>query len=297
MKRMIMYVAATAATFIGLFSCTADYVSFEETTKYLTVPSSVETITSEALPGQIKLKWNVPADSNYYFLRVSYYDPLTKKDVSRLASAYVDTMLIDNTRKRFGEYEFKFQTFNSKNEGGEIKTVKAVSEAAPTTETIVSESKVALTAEQLSFNAAPIEGQAADLVDGDLGTYVNTPWQGADMSKAPFYLQVVLKDPLQNLKIAYSMPSSKATGPKQVKVWVSDDGDEWRELIYIASGLVTGKGESWTSELIKADTPFKYLRWVIELSTSGGKYAWNMSEFSLYDVKLDIYDPEKVELD
>lgn len=293
MKRMIMYVAAMVATFIGLQSCTADYVPFEETDDYLTTPSLIEAITSEALPGQIKLKWSVPADKNYYFLRVSYFDPLTKKDVSRLASAHVDSMLVDNTRKRFGEYEFKFQTFNCKNEGSEIQIVKAVSGAAPATEQIVSERKVALTANQLSLNAAPVEGQVADLIDGNLNTYVNTPWQGADMAKAPFYLEVVLKEPLQNLKIGYSMPASKATGPKQVKVLVSDDGNEWRELANIASGLVTGKGETWTSELMKSETPFKYIRWIIELSTSGGKYAWNMSEFALYDVKLDIYDPEK----
>lgn len=42
-------------------------------------------------------------------------------------------MLIDGTRARFGEYEFFFQTFNSNNEVGEVRSVRAVSGIAPAT--------------------------------------------------------------------------------------------------------------------------------------------------------------------
>ena len=292
MRNIKNSVAAIAAALVTFSSCTVDYVPFELQPDYLEQPVSISNITSEALPGQIKLKWEVPAETAYRFVKVSYYDPLQDKEVSKLASVWTDTMMIDNTRKKFGEYEFRFQTFNDKGEGSGIQSFKAVSDAAPKVEKVTSVTKLSLKAEQLSLNADPIEGKIADLVDGSLSTYINTPWQGADMAKAPFYLQVALEQPLQNFKVGYSMPSSKATGPKKVKLEVSSDGEQWTEMAVFSSGLVTGKGQSWLSDIIRAEVPFTHVRWTVELSTSGGKYAWNMSELNLYEVQLEIYDPE-----
>lgn len=292
MKRI--YIAIMATVFA---SCAADYVPFEVQGLYTSSPSLVSDVTSEALPGEIKLRWNMPQDKHYYFLRVSYYDPLMKKEICRLASASVDTMMITNTRARFGEYEFKLQTFNSKNEGSELQITKAFSGKAPSLETIASETKVPLVAEQLSLNVTPTEGVVADLVDDNPATYINTPYQGVDMEKAPFWLQVNLKAPLLNFRVAYAMPSSKGTGPKRVTIKISQNGNDWSDLTSITSGLVNAKGTSWRSDVFRAEKPFSYLRWVVEESTSGGKYAWNLGGFSLYGIEFHVYDPETVPLD
>lgn len=296
MKYLFVYVAIVTATLVSLMGCTREYISFEEQNEYQTSPSPVSNITTEALPGQIMLRWDVPEDKNYYFLRISYYDPLQKKNISTLVSNYVSELLINGTRARFGEYEFKFQTFNSKNEGSDLQAIHAVSGKAPVTETIAAETAISLTAEQLSFNVPPVEGSAADLVDASPATLVNTPWSGDAMKQAPFWLQVDLKEPIQNFRIAYSMPSSKGTGPKIVTVKISEDGDTWEDLTKITSGLVTAKGTSWKSDVLRAEAPFKYLRWVVDESTSGGKYAWNMGDFSLSTIEFATYDPETVPL-
>lgn len=99
------------------------------------------------------LRWATPDDNTIRYIKVSYYDYLLEQDVVRLASVYADSVLIPDTRKKFGEYEFKVQSYSETGDAGNVQTIKAVSEPAPV-QVVFGESKqIALTVDQLSTNA------------------------------------------------------------------------------------------------------------------------------------------------
>lgn len=273
-----------------LHSCSEGYQPFLGPTKYLGFPSMVDNIRGESLPGQIVLYWDIPSDSNYYFLKINYHDYLTKENVTKLLSVYSDSLLIDRTRARFGEYEFNFQTFNSYNEGGEIKKLNVVSGKAPIQETITT-SEVSLRVDQLSTNyPEPTEGPISHLLDGDPNTFFHSRWS-QPQSPMPHYLQVKLDEPINNFQIYFQNRAWSQACAEQVELLVSNNGEEWTEVETITNGLPNWGGAEYTSAIILNDQPFTYLRWNVT-KTYGDTNYWNMAEFRLYSVIIDIYDPE-----
>lgn len=129
MKFNIKYTIAALSVFMFTAGCD-DKLDAIDVIGYTGVPVAIETVTSEPLPGQIQLRWEVPA-GDFSYLKIWYYDPLTKETVYKIVSKGTTELLIDETRARFGEYEFNFQTFNANDEGGEIKVVRALSGVAP----------------------------------------------------------------------------------------------------------------------------------------------------------------------
>lgn len=63
------------------------------------IPSDITNLQTQSSPGQISLYWELPSDETIRYTKVSYYDKLQGKEVTRLASIYSDSLLIPNTRK------------------------------------------------------------------------------------------------------------------------------------------------------------------------------------------------------
>ena len=84
------YIRFCVAALLGAFvitGCSDEYNSFVDSEEKVTgYPSSVLNITSEELPGQIKLSWDIPADSNFYFLKITYFDHLSGTEKSKVSS-------------------------------------------------------------------------------------------------------------------------------------------------------------------------------------------------------------------
>ena len=154
MKKNIFLLAVTLLL-IGFASCS------DEDTKPI-IPSDVIDLSADTQnkPGYIVLRWATPDDN------------LLEQDVVRLASVYADSVLIPDTRKKFGEYEFKVQSYSETGDAGNVQTIKAVSEPAPV-QVVFGESKqIALTVDQLSTNAQEkSEGPIANLIDGNTASY------------------------------------------------------------------------------------------------------------------------------
>jgi len=91
---------------INMIGCSSDE-------KY-PMPTSIDqnSLSAEAKAGAIKLKWTVPADSNYYYVKVTYTLPEDGKKCMRLASVNSDTMLVDNLLHRYGDINFTLQPCN-----------------------------------------------------------------------------------------------------------------------------------------------------------------------------------------
>ena len=109
----LKFIYSLAVIFLLLMNACDDKIEQFELVGYTSVPASIDakTVQPEALPGQIKLKWQAPA-GDFAYLQIKYYDPLQKKDVYKIASKGTTEMLISNTRARYGAYKFYFQTLS-----------------------------------------------------------------------------------------------------------------------------------------------------------------------------------------
>lgn len=267
---------------------------------YTGAPAPIETsaITSEALPGQIKLKWTKPSEDAYAYLKIWYTDPLLDETVYKISSLETDSMLIDDTRARFGEYEFFFQTFNANNEGSEVTSFKAVSGKAPIVITEKARTEVKLDASQLSTDAQePTEGPISNLVNGNTNDYFHGRWSNPTTS-LPHYIQVDFNEEHQVFAIEWWNRASGGSGdgfPTVVELQISNDGNEW-ETVETLTGFASTWGSHIVSDYVDAGKTFTHFRYNVTAVTQN-KDFFHMAEFKFYDVELEVYDPETVELD
>ncbi|MDO4164686.1 MAG: discoidin domain-containing protein [Bacteroides sp.] len=295
MVKNVRYMIAATGLLACLTGCSDNLETFEVTgSGNAPVAIAQSSVTSEALPGQIKLSWTAPAEGDYDYLQIKYHDPRADEDVCLIASQYTTEMLIDETRARYGDYSFYFQTFNAAHEGSAVTEVKAQSGAAPSTQTEVSRTKVALTASQLSTNAQePSEGPISNLVDGNVNNFFHTRWSSPQID-LPHYIQINFNEAHEDFAIKYyNRASSNTDGRVTVaELQISNDGENW-ETVETISGMPTSSGASYTSDFVTPGKSFTYFRFLVT-STSRGKY-FHMAEFEFYDVEVEIYDPETME--
>lgn len=299
MKLRLKYMFV-AGLLIGMTGCDDKLETFEMAGS-VTAPTAIaaSAVSSEALPGQIKLTWQAPAEGAYDYLQIKYYDPLAKQDVCKIASIGTTEMLIDDTRARFGDYSFYFQTFNAAHQGSAVTEVKAQSGAKPATYTEVSRTPFALTASQLSADQADSsEGQIANLVDGKTGTFYSSNWHGSGTTY-PSYIQIDFDEPHENFAIEYVNRTDdtwREDGrPAVVELQVSNDGVNWT-TVETLSGLPSKAASKYTSPYIMPGNSFTHFRFNV-IAASGSASYFCFAELTFYDVEVDIYDPETVPLD
>ncbi|WP_352421627.1 discoidin domain-containing protein [Proteiniphilum sp.] len=290
-KSTISYCLGAILCLSSITGCGGDYHSFVESDRKIAgKPSPISNITSEELPGQIQLNWDIPTDSNFYFLRITYFDHLTQTEKAKVASVYTDELIIEDTRAKFGDYQFTFQTFNNNNEGSEMISITAKSGIAPATETITS-SKLKLDNSQFSTdNQEPSEGPISNLNDGNPNTFFHTRWSSPQVP-LPQYIQIDLYEPLTNFSFSYQNRNGSQVGPEHLKVLISNDGADWIEIAEFTSGLPSASQAIYNSPVIRSNTSFAYVRFLVT-KTYGDVNYFNLAELMLYDVEIDIYDPE-----
>lgn len=290
-----LLVAAMATTMLA--SCD-DKLEVFETVGYMGHPAMVENIVATSLPGQIQLEWEAPS-GDFAYMKINYYDYLQKKEVYHIVSKGTTELLIDETRARFGEYAFTFQTFNANDEAGESKMIKALSGSAPATNTLVSRSQFALQTSQLSTNAQePSEGPIRNAVDGNVNSFFHTRWSSPQIP-LPQWIQVDFTEEHQNFIVGYvnryDNTWTSEGRPSVVELQTSNDGENWT-TVGTLSGLPTAAKSEYTSTYVMPEEPFTYFRFTVT-STSGSTKYWNIAEFYFYDAEVEIYDPETIPLD
>lgn len=297
MKLRLKYIIV-AGLLVGMTGCDDKLETFE--IAGVTTPTAIaaSAVSSEALPGQIKLTWQAPAEGAFDYLQIKYYDPLAKQDVCKIASIGTTEMLIDDTRARFGDYSFYFQTFNAAHQGSEVTEVKAQSGPKPST-TTETRTEVKLTAEQLSTNAQePTEGPIKNLIDGNSGSFFHTRWSDPKL-ELPHYIQIDFKESHEDFAIYYQNRTDNtwttAGRPAEVELQISNDGQNW-ETVGTLSGLPSAHSSEYTSNFVRPGKAFTYFRFNVTATTGNEKF-FNLAEFKFYDVEIDIYDPETVPLD
>ncbi len=259
------------------------------------VPSQIQQIQSISGPGYIDLLWDVPTDSGYHHVRVSYYDPRKKEDCVRLASVYSHSMRVENTRAKYGTYTFNVQTVSESGKKGDIQQVSAVSGPAPKTKTwIDTKGELPLSLTQLSSNAAdPDEGQLEHLIDNNNETFFHTDWHSEP--PAPHYITIDLGKTVQGFIIEYINRNSSWTignRPKVAEILVSPDNENW-ELVATLKDLPEQALEKYTSPgiIIEGDILPRYIRFsVTEVTEYGPSFC--IAELKVYEGNIEVIDPE-----
>ena len=285
MKRIFIYIFLVVISSAGLCSCSSDEAEI--------TPSEVSNLHFSSLPGQIILRWTTPQDGTVECVKVTYHDPRLDQNEKRLASVYADSIVIPDTRKKFGDYTFTVSTVSPSGKESSPQQIVAQSEAAPVT--LYNPHTIALTVDMLSTNAQEqTEGDISNLLDGNVDTYFCTDWHG--LVPGPHWFEVELPQPISTgWQFHYSTRNNASSNydPTDFDVYGSTDGDEWFLIQHFDNtkyDLPNGAAKSFVSPVIDARShPFQFLKFIVN-KTQRGAVFFTMSEFGIN--AYDILDPE-----
>ena len=302
MKKNLLYLMIGLIGLGGFTACSDSDEDYPAPT-----PLVQETIKATPDEGKITLTWDIPADANYYYVKVQYTLPESGKLCTRLASVHTNTMTIDNLLARFGNIEFTLQPFSKDGKGGEICKVTGKADNAPKTVVLNGKQEaVPLSLSQLAVNSLEVgDGALADLVDGNKGTYYHGSWSSP--VPLPHYIVVDLKREVYAFSFFYAARNNgNKSNPKDMEIWgsvtfpgtmggQSDTGFDTTEadatLLTTLSGLPDTQAAEYTSAPIKSTQPIRYI-WFKVTAITNGKAFIALSELTITDHKTSTYDPE-----
>lgn len=292
MKNIVGLLAFMLLTVV-LYSCKEDTVQE-------VIPSDITDLYADTQnkPGYIVLRWKTPSDQTIRYIKVTYYDHLSGSEVKRLASIYADSLVIPDTRKKFGEYHFRVQPFSSSGKEGTEQLVSTVSEPAKKQITLNGESKkVLLTGDQLYADTDDGSNLVSNLVDNDIKTIYHGDW--ANPTPLPHYIVIDLKKDITAYTFSYTTRDhSNKDHPKVVNMYGSNEFDGFTYdvskatlLKKITSGLPDDRNATYKSGNIIGDEAFRYIWFEVTETVSGNNY-YALSEFSVTELGTTVYDPE-----
>lgn len=285
MKKKYFFMACLAAIFM-ISSCSND----DDNATVL--PSGISNLTATPLEGGVLLEWEVPVDSNLFYVQIDYTHPVTGKRINKNASVFCDTMLIKDMLAKEGEYTFHATPVSLTQNMGERLEVKA---AALPVQPVVKEitDKVLLEKSNLFCNKPdPDEGKYIEyLVDGNYTNFFHTDWH--DAGTAPHYIDITLLSPVEQFKIqTYYRGGKYGQCPVYITVLGSNDGEHWDEIANIEDD---GKGgSSYTTPTLGTEgKSYSRIRYRAD-ETSDNSVFFALAELEFYTVRTEIYDPEGI---
>ena len=280
MKLNILFAALLAG--LAAASCGEETVSIK--------PSDISNPRTEERPGAIAIFWDLPSDGSVYYVKVKYRDHLLGIDETRLSSC--DSILIPDTRAKFGEYSFTLQPFSRSDDGGSELSVKGVSGRAPVS--YGQATQVELTVDDLSTNAQePWEGPIANLLDGSTATFFHTIWSG--WVDPPHWLQIRLPQTLKDgfFRFHYGPRDGNARQrPIDFDLLGSSDGENWtliKNFTKEADGLPVTSTDWYRSPNIPVTFPLAHIRISVN-DVNSHDTCFSMGEFQLFTGPM--VDPE-----
>lgn len=298
MKKIVSYILFGILGVLVFSACSEDE-------KY-PAPTALDTssLSYEARPGAIKLKWAIPENANYKYIKITYTLPDTGKECLRLASVYSDTCLVDNLLKRYGDIVFTLQPCSPDGKGGETYTITAQAQAAEKkTVTTVKNFVITGDGDAWTDNQSTVEGPLANLFDGKTDTYFHMKYtSGSDVqTDYPHYIVVDLKEDVTFFNFSYTTRDhNNRDHPKEMDILVSKElGGEKPDYkketgttkLTTLTGLPETRKAEYISDKITSKESFRYVWFKITSSVSGNPYI-ALAELSLKQVTTTVYDPE-----
>lgn len=273
-------------------SCSDD----DQTLPKVNIEESSVTIDSKQ-PGKVVFHWTIPENPDYYYIKVTYDDPVKGHRVLN-ASSHADSLMIDGLYAKYGDLEYSF-TAVSRN-GGEkpLFTKKAKAGYVPAVIKDFPIGTINLSASQLwTDNQETSEGPIANLVDGNNATYFHMSWSAP--SPWPHYIRVDLGKKVKGVSIWYKgRNNANNDNPKQMTILASNEiGDTpeeakaWEIVKLTSTVLPKGTAPEYTSPGLFSENEFQYLWLRIEASWSNKNWI-ALAELSIKEMSRSTYDPE-----
>lgn len=167
----------------------------------------------------------------------------------------------------------------------------------------VTESKFPLTTTNLTSNTESAEGAGiAGLLDGNADTYFHSPYSGSGKADPQTYHNLMVDlgedNAAEIFRFGYtSRNSSYRDEPSVIRIWGSNDGENFEEVTLLTSekdGLVNGAVLSYESAAIEAQQAYRYFRFDVEATHANRKYNgypfFTLSEFHFNTLRVNVGD-------
>lgn len=259
-------------------------------------PAEIVNLTAEGKPGSIELNWDYSGDSlSVRYVEVRYTNPANNKETVKVASSYSDSLVIENTRKKYGEYSFALTPYSTTFDKGKTVTVSAVSERAPVQESYVS-TELPITENDIVIDGIR-DSAPENIFDGDINTFVNFDYSSASAGIARCY-EIHLPSSEEYVKFMYITRNHPvAKFPAEIELSVkANESDDWTVVGHLekdADDLPTSPAQTFVSKEYKAPFAFSYFRFrVLKVHTGSSVLNFSLAEFRVYHVVYSYYDPE-----
>lgn len=284
MKTRYKLLGFLAAGLLAFSSCSEDKVIVE-------IPSDISNLRSTPGSGNIELRWDLPADSNLFYVEVRYKDPKTNENVRRHVSKYADSLLVKGLLQKYGTIDFEVQSYSMTGGTNQVHSVADASLYAPV-DTLYHTTQLDLSTANVSTNAQePSEGPLSNLFDGNVNTFFHSAWSVAVADA--HMLEFDFGDPLSAFQYETNNRHNNANNaPQQVDFYGSNDKSTWVKIAELKSGMPGGNGEAYKSPVLMFDDAYRYMRYVPTKTKNGSKF-FTLSEFKGYSIRVEIRDPEK----
>lgn len=256
------------------------------------IPSDISGLIAEPCEGGVVLKWDVPSDSSFLYVKVEYQHPVTGKKMQRNASVYQDTLLVDGLLAKDGEYMFNVASVSLSETASRVQTIAATALPVQPRITRVAD-KVPLTRESMYCNN-PDPEQGKDiglLVDGSTSNFFHTNWHNTGTE--PHYIEMTLNNPIETFEIrSWYRGGQYGQCPIEITVLGSNDGSNWETIAELEDD--GSGGSSYTTPLLgKEGTTYSYLRYRAD-RTSDDNIYFALAEMEVSTVRYELYDPEGI---
>lgn len=294
MKKIILSIVCLCA--IGsFFSCSND------DNGPAPAPLAANAITYDKVPGAIIIRLNKPAEPTYKYIKVTYQVPGEDKPRLRLASAYADSIKIDNLLARYGEIEYSLQPVSETGATGEVTKITAQAGAALKTVYETYKDPIEFDINRVwTDDPESSEGPLSALIDGKENTFFHMSWSAP--KPFPHYIVFDLGQERTALQFRYvCRDNNNKDNPKEIDVLVSNTFENTsdyytnetgtRKVATFASLPGDKKAVYESARTIKSDTPFRYVWFKIKSSTSNSNWV-AMAEWQVFKVREKVFDPE-----
>lgn len=296
-RKHILGLMATAIAALGLAACNED--------EGLT-PVSLDgaTLTADQAPGMVVLRWDIPDNADYRYIRVEYNHP-EEGPCMRTASIYSDSIAIDGLLQAYGDIQYTLTTVSEDGTPG-TSPCQIAATAGRAERTVIVTGSAAIdmsTVTGYTDNQESSEGPLANLFDGNTGSYFHMSW--SNPSAWPHYIVVDLGKEVEGVTYTYTCRNhGNCDNPGEIEAYGSnsftdgnyDETSYGAELLGTASDLSGAQFASGTSAQYIANEPFRYL-WLKILSSTNGSNWVALSELTVTELFTDVDDPEQNYLD
>lgn len=288
MKKIYIYAMALLA--LVNISCneTEDGVS----------PTDIINLTSESLPGSIRLNWEYPdTEKNIRYIEVRYFDPAKEQEVRKTASGFGNSILIEDARLKYGEYKFQIQPFSTTFTPGTVHEIAETPQRAEIVEAYTSR-ELTISADDIDIPGIYSSSKAESLFDKDNATFVNFDYSVSTATGVVRYYDIHYPKTQEYIKFSYiNRNHADAKFPSEIECYVKAlESDPWTLVTTLkkdVDGLPTKPLDSFISKEYKAPFAFNYFRFRVPTVHTGSDVKnFSLAEFRIYEVEYYFFDPE-----